>query len=33
MKQYTYTHAIQIDTDKCIGCSHCMRVCPTEAIR
>ncbi len=28
-----YVHAIQIDTDICIGCSHCMRVCSTQAIR
>ncbi len=28
-----YVHAIQIDTEKCIGCSHCMRVCSTQAIR
>ena len=28
-----YVHAIQINTDKCIGCSHCMRVCSTQAIR
>lgn len=33
MKDRDYTHAIQIDTDKCIGCSHCMQVCPTQAIR
>lgn len=33
MKDTNYTHAIQIDTKKCIGCSHCMRVCPTQAIR
>lgn len=26
-------HAIKIDTEKCIGCAHCMKVCPTEAIR
>ncbi|MEI7829451.1 MAG: 4Fe-4S dicluster domain-containing protein, partial [Prolixibacteraceae bacterium] len=26
-------HAIQIDEAKCIGCVHCMRVCPTEAVR
>lgn len=24
---------IQIDEDQCIGCSHCVRVCPTEALR
>ncbi|MFW5767136.1 MAG: [Fe-Fe] hydrogenase large subunit C-terminal domain-containing protein [Bacteroidota bacterium] len=29
----TYTHAIRVDTNTCIGCSHCMRVCPTQAIR
>ena len=33
MKDRNYTHAIRINTDKCIGCSHCMRVCPTQAIR
>ncbi|HPT31296.1 MAG TPA: [Fe-Fe] hydrogenase large subunit C-terminal domain-containing protein [Prolixibacteraceae bacterium] len=26
-------HAIQVDRGKCIGCTHCMKVCPTEAIR
>lgn len=24
---------IQVTTDQCIGCTRCMRVCPTEAIR
>lgn len=24
---------IQIDEEQCIGCSHCVRVCPTEALR
>src|SRR5690606_6644938 len=33
MKDRDYTHAVQIDTGKCIGCSHCMQVCPTQAIR
>lgn len=28
-----FYHALQIDTDRCIGCSRCMKVCPTEAIR
>ena len=28
-----FHHAIQIDENKCVGCIHCMRVCPTEAIR
>lgn len=26
-------HAIKVDSDKCIGCVHCMKSCPTEAIR
>ncbi|MHA7108965.1 [Fe-Fe] hydrogenase large subunit C-terminal domain-containing protein [Sunxiuqinia elliptica] len=26
-------HALTIDEDKCIGCTHCMKACPTEAIR
>ncbi|MDY5969091.1 MAG: [Fe-Fe] hydrogenase large subunit C-terminal domain-containing protein [Bacteroidales bacterium] len=26
-------HALLIDEKKCIGCSHCMKVCPTEALR
>lgn len=33
MKDRNYTHSIQIDTVKCIGCSHCMHVCSTQAIR
>ncbi len=28
-----FHHALQIRHDVCTGCSHCMRVCPTEAIR
>ncbi|HWS00706.1 MAG TPA: [Fe-Fe] hydrogenase large subunit C-terminal domain-containing protein [Prolixibacteraceae bacterium] len=28
-----FHHAIQIDESRCVGCIHCMRVCPTEAIR
>ncbi|MDR0422154.1 MAG: 4Fe-4S binding protein [Proteiniphilum sp.] len=33
MKESSYAHSIQIDPDKCVGCSHCMRVCSTQAIR
>ena len=29
----TFYHALQVDEDICIGCSHCMKACPTEAIR
>lgn len=28
-----YFHAIQILADNCTGCTACVRVCPTEAIR
>lgn len=26
-------HALRVDAQKCIGCTHCIKVCPTEAIR
>lgn len=26
-------HALKVDEQKCIGCVHCMKACPTEAIR
>ena len=26
-------HAIKVDENKCFGCTHCMKSCPTEAIR
>lgn len=28
-----FHHALRIVEEVCIGCSHCMRVCPTEALR
>lgn len=28
-----YKHSVSIDTDKCRGCTHCLKHCPTEAIR
>ena len=28
-----FYHALQIDESNCIGCSRCMKICPTEAIR
>ena len=28
-----YNRALEIDHDVCIGCSHCIKVCPTEALR
>lgn len=33
MSKMTFHHALFVDVDLCTGCSHCMRVCPTEAIR
>ncbi|HZL09431.1 MAG TPA: [Fe-Fe] hydrogenase large subunit C-terminal domain-containing protein [Prolixibacteraceae bacterium] len=26
-------HALKVDAAKCIGCTHCMKSCPAEAIR
>lgn len=31
-KPYFY-HALKVDEDICIGCAHCIKSCPTEAIR
>ncbi|MCX6268252.1 MAG: 4Fe-4S binding protein [Bacteroidetes bacterium] len=28
-----FHHALKFREDICIGCSHCMNICPTEAIR
>ena len=28
-----FYHALQIEEGSCIGCSRCMKICPTEAIR
>ena len=33
MSQITYNRALEIMDDVCIGCSHCIKVCPTEALR
>ena len=33
MEKVPFFHALTIDEDTCIGCSHCMRSCPTEALR
>ena len=29
----TYRHSVTLDRQKCIGCTTCVRHCPTEAIR
>lgn len=28
-----FYHALKVDEDICIGCAHCIKSCPTEAIR
>ena len=33
MEQKFFHHALKIQKEQCIGCSHCMNICPTEAIR
>jgi iron only hydrogenase large subunit-like protein len=33
MENTNFHHALQIKENLCVGCSHCMDVCPTEAIR
>ena len=30
---YIYEHSVLLDPDKCIGCTTCVKHCPTEAIR
>ncbi|MCF8364568.1 MAG: 4Fe-4S binding protein [Bacteroidales bacterium] len=29
----TFHHAFGVDKSICVGCTHCMKVCPTQAIR
>ncbi len=33
LAEKTFFHTLQFSEDHCIGCSHCVSVCPTEAIR
>ena len=28
-----YKHSVRLDKRKCLGCTSCIKVCPTEAIR
>lgn len=29
----TYKHSVSLNISKCVGCTHCLKYCPTEAIR
>ena len=33
VKDTYFHHALKVIDDACIGCTHCMTVCPTQAIR
>ncbi|PLX22089.1 MAG: ferredoxin [Salinivirgaceae bacterium] len=33
MEAQIFHHALKINQETCYGCTHCMNVCPTEAIR
>jgi Na+-translocating ferredoxin:NAD+ oxidoreductase RNF subunit RnfB len=33
MKQLTFHHALKILEEVCYGCTHCVKICPTEALR
>jgi len=33
MDKQFFHHALKISEPNCIGCTHCIKVCPTEAIR
>lgn len=33
MEEEKFYHALKIDHDRCMGCTHCMTKCPTKAIR
>ena len=28
-----YNHSVSFDPQRCVGCTNCLRRCPTEAIR
>ncbi len=33
MAEATFHHALKIVDEACIGCTHCMQACPTDALR
>lgn len=28
-----FRHSLTVDTEACVGCAHCIRRCPTKALR
>lgn len=32
-KDAMFHHSLTVDTDACVGCAHCIRRCPTKALR
>lgn len=33
IKKEKYFHSVSLDKDKCVGCTNCIKKCPTQAIR
>ena len=33
MENFEYNHSVSLNPDKCVGCTSCLKRCPTEAIR
>ena len=33
MEESQYSHSVSLNPDKCVGCTNCIKRCPTEAIR
>ena len=33
MNKVTYNHSVSLNPDKCVGCTSCLKRCPTEVIR
>lgn len=31
--KYNYFHSVVLKPERCIGCTYCLKICPTEAIR
>jgi len=33
VEELQHTHSVRLNIDKCVGCTNCIKRCPTEAIR